>query len=133
MAPRDSFGLSGDGRLTLGFPDDALAKDPVFEKTEEIIKAMAEAMGGEFKTSFLWDGFTKRRIITVHPLGGCPMGNSSSEGVVNKDGRVFKSATGGQEVYRGLFVMDASIIPGALAVNPTLTIVAQCLRIGQNL
>ena len=126
-------GLSADGRLTLTFPNDALANDPVFQKTEEIIKAMAEAMGGEFRTSFLWNGFTKRRIITVHPLGGCLMGNSSSEGVVDNNGRVFKTASGSQDVYRGLFVMDASIIPGALAVNPTLTIVAQCLRTAQNL
>ncbi len=130
---KGQFGLNDDGRLTLNFPDDALANDPVFQKTEEIMKAMAQAMGGEFKTSFLWDGFTKRRIITVHPLGGCPMGNSSSEGVVDKNGQVFKTASGGQDVHRGLFVMDASIIPGALAVNPTLTIVAQCLRIAQNL
>ncbi len=129
---RGQFALSADGRLTLDFPGDALANDPVFQKTEEILEAMAKAMGGEFRTSFLWDGFTKRRIISVHPLGGCPMGNSASEGVVDKNGRVFRSASG-SDVYRGLFVMDASIIPGALAVNPTLTIVAQCLRIAQNL
>lgn len=97
------------------------------------MKAMAHAMGGEFKTSFLWDGFTKKRIITVHPLGGCPMGNSSSDGVVDKDGQVFKTTSGSSDVYKGLRVMDASIIPGALAVNPTLTIVAQCLRIAQQL
>ncbi len=129
---KGQFRLDGD-RLTLEFPDDALASDPVFTKTEEILKAMAEAMGGEFKTSFLWDGFTKRKIISVHPLGGCPMGHSSSDGVVDKNGRVFNTASGSQEVYRNLFVMDASIIPGALAVNPTLTIVAQCLRIAPNL
>ncbi len=122
-----------DNRLTLDFPPGALGNDPVFQKTEEIMKAMATAMGGEFKTSFLWDGFTKRRIISVHPLGGCPMGHSSTDGVVDKNGRVFKTASGSQEVYKGLFVMDASIIPGALAVNPTLTIVAQCLRIAPHL
>ena len=130
---RGQFGLDDDGRLTLNFPKDALANDPVFQKTEEIMKAMAQAMGGEFKTSFLWDGLTKKRIITVHPLGGCPMGNSSTNGVVDKDGQVFKTAVGSSDVYKGLHVMDASIIPGALAVNPTLTIVAQCLRIAQQL
>lgn len=129
---KGQFGLS-NGRLTLDFSNDALANDPVFQKTEEILKAMAEAMGGQFRTSFLWDGFTKRRIITVHPLGGCPMGNSSSDGAVDKNGRVFQTATGSQDVYKGLVVMDASIIPGALAVNPTLTIVAQCLRIAETL
>ncbi len=126
------FSLRGD-RLMLDFVGDPLASDPVFSKTEEILKAMAEAMGGEFRTSFLWDGFTEKRIITVHPLGGCPMGHSSSEGVVDKNGRAFKTASASEDVYRGLFVMDGSIIPGALAVNPTLTIVAQCLRIAQNL
>lgn len=130
---RGQFGLDDGERLTLNFPQNALANDPVFQKAEEIMKAMAQAMGGEFKTSFLWDGFTKKRIITVHPLGGCPMGNSSSDGVVDKDGQVFKTTSGSSDVYKGLRVMDASIIPGALAVNPTLTIVAQCLRIAQQL
>ena len=119
--------------MTLNFPKNALANDPVFQKAEEIMKAMAQAMGGEFKTSFLWDGFTKRRIITVHPLGGCAMGNSSSDGVVDKNGQVFKTVSGSSDVHAGLRVMDASIIPGALAVNPTLTIVAQCLRVTQQL
>jgi choline dehydrogenase-like flavoprotein len=32
-------------------------------------------------------------------------------------------------VHAGLFVADGSTIPGALAVNPTLSIVAQALRV----
>ena len=32
------------------------------------------------------------------------------------------------DVHKGLFLVDGSTIPGALAVNPTLTITAQALK-----
>jgi cholesterol oxidase len=56
------------------------------------------------------------RTITVHPLGGCPMSNNEHEGVVNSYGEVFG--------VPGLFVVDGSILPGAVGVNPSLTIAA---------
>jgi len=90
---------------------------------------MATAMGGRYVPWFTWDGFQKRKLITVHPLGGCSMGNSATEGVVNTKGQVFRTDSQTQQVYEGLYVMDASIFPGPVAVNPTLTIVALALRI----
>lgn len=53
---------------------------------------------------------------TAHILGGCPMGGSWEQGVVDSRGRVF-----GQE---GLFVADGSIVGANLGVNPSLTITA---------
>jgi choline dehydrogenase-like flavoprotein len=62
---------------------------------------------------------------TVHPLGGCGMGNDFGTGVVNRWGQVFRSgvapATG---VHPGLAVLDGSIVPTALGINPALTIAA---------
>jgi cholesterol oxidase len=57
-----------------------------------------------------------RRVITVHPLGGCPMSRSSRTGVVNSDGEVWG--------HEGLFVADGSVMPGPVGPNPSLTIAA---------
>lgn len=54
--------------------------------------------------------------FTAHILGGCPMGQSSEEGVINSDHQVFN--------YPGLYVVAGAAIPANLGVNPSLTITA---------
>lgn len=54
--------------------------------------------------------------VTAHILGGCPMGNSAEEGVIDSHGRVFN--------YDGLFVIDGSMMPANPGINPSLTIAA---------
>jgi len=58
--------------------------------------------------------------VTVHPLGGCTLADSPEMGVVSaaegERGQVFG--------YRGLYVADGSIVPGALGANPAATITA---------
>ena len=66
-----------------------------------------------------------RTLLSVHPLGGCPMGNDFDSGVVDHRGRVWR-ANG--RVWPGLFVLDGSIIPSSLGVNPLLTITALAER-----
>jgi cholesterol oxidase len=60
------------------------------------------------------------RVVTVHPLGGCPMGRHAGEGVVDSHGEVFG--------YPGLFVADGSVMPGPVGPNPALTISALAER-----
>ena len=50
------------------------------------------------------------RLVTVHPLGGCPMGRDENEGVVDSYGRVFN--------YPGLLIVDGSILPGPVGPEP---------------
>jgi cholesterol oxidase len=61
--------------------------------------------------------------VTVHPLGGCAMSDDARTGVTNHKGQVF-SGNHGSEVHRSLYVIDGSVVPCSLGVNPHLTIAA---------
>lgn len=54
--------------------------------------------------------------ITAHIIGGCAIGKDKSSGVVDKYCKAF-----GQE---NLYIIDGSIIPANMGVNPSLTITA---------
>jgi cholesterol oxidase len=60
------------------------------------------------------------KFTTVHPLGGCPMADDPAHGVVDEFGRVHGCS--------GLYVLDGSIVPTALGVNPSKTIAALAER-----
>jgi len=60
-------------------------------------------------------------LITAHPLGGAVMSDTAERGVVNPRGEVHGCP--------GLFVADGSIIPTALATNPSYTISALAERV----
>jgi cholesterol oxidase len=66
-----------------------------------------------------------KRSITVHPLGGCRMADSVTDGVVNAHGQVYRKDG---SVHEGLYVMDGAVIPSALCTNPFLTIAAVAWR-----
>ena len=120
-----------NGRLNLTFKQ-KISDHPTFQKAETIMREMATAMNGTYRAFPTWAGlepFISRKLVVTHPLGGCPIGGSSTDGVVNASGQVFDTLTGAQTVHPGLYVADGSIIPGPLAVNPTLTIVSAALRI----
>jgi cholesterol oxidase len=78
------------------------------------MKSISSELGATYRDSPLWRYI--RRAITVHPLGGAPMGRDSSTGVVDRYGQAF-----GQD---GLFVVDGAAMPGAIGPNPALTIAA---------
>lgn len=109
--------------------DEPVSKQTVFADAERIQKALATAMGGKYLPMPFWDGFTNKKLVIPHPLGGCRLAASREEGVVDEHGRVFDGgATDATATLTGLHIVDGSVIPGALAVNPTLTITAQALK-----
>jgi choline dehydrogenase-like flavoprotein len=62
------------------------------------------------------------------------MAKDVTQGVVDEFGRVFdKTKAGARPFYGGLYVADASIIPTALGVNPSLTISALSLRVARKI
>jgi len=78
---------------------------------------------------FLFD-YQSGPALTVHPLGGCPMGKHASDGVVDDLGQVYDGGSGprGRKPWEGLVVLDGSIVRNALGINPALTIAALALR-----
>lgn len=96
---------------------------PYFKRVRDTMQAFAQAMGARFEDNPLWH--LGRRVITVHPLGGCPMGRDPSEGVVDSYGQVF-----GQQ---GLVIADGSVMPGPVGPNPSLTITALADRFADHL
>jgi cholesterol oxidase len=57
---------------------------------------------------------------TAHILGGCVMGRTATEGVIDDRHRVFG--------YPNLLVVDGSAVPANVGVNPSLTITALAER-----
>jgi cholesterol oxidase len=53
---------------------------------------------------------------TAHILGGCPMGKTKKEGVIDENFKVHG--------YENFYILDGSIMPCNLGVNPSLTITA---------
>lgn len=76
-------------------------------------------------------------VLTVHPLGGCPMGTSPLTGVVDDHGRVYDaqaSTDAGRNCFHdGLAVLDGAIIPASLGANPALMIATVAKRAARKL
>jgi len=89
------------------------ASGPYFDRVRGVSREFATALGARFRDDPIW---FLGRVITVHPLGGCPMARDARDGVVSPSGEVFG--------YPGLHVADGSIMPGPVGANPSLTIAA---------
>ena len=133
------LGRSGETTLRISKPgNQKFWEDPVYVAIVDSLKRLAKKLrpdgtSYEFFNPFLTataKAAGAESIALSHPLGGCRMAKSPAEGVVDEYGRVFdKTKTGPDPFYVGLYIADASIIPTALGVNPSLTISALSLRI----
>lgn len=119
-----------DDRLRIDWPK--AGASPTIAKDEAWLKAANDAVQGQFIANPLSSESLGRKLITVHPLGGCGMGDSARDGVVNHQSQVF-SGNEGEAVHEGLYVCDGAVLPGAAGVNPLLTITALAERACQNL
>lgn len=123
---------SGTGALRL--EDDRLRidwKGAGFERVastaDRRLEQIAHAIGGVYQRNPTWHRLLGDTLVTVHPLGGCNMGEDAERGVVDHAGRVFAGRRGAA-VHDGLYVMDGAIVPRPLGVNPLLTISALAER-----
>ena len=63
---------------------------------------------------------------TAHVLGGAAIAATPDEGVVDIAHRVFATADG--DVHEDLRILDGSVVPANVGVNPSLTITALAER-----
>ncbi len=110
--PQGTMRLDDGGRLDVEWSFE-LAK-PYYDRMRGVMEGVAHELGGTFHDDILWK---LNQVITAHPLGGCPMGPSAEEGVVDP-------RTGEVHGYPGLHVADGSVMPGPVGTNPSLTIAA---------
>ncbi len=87
---------------------------PESEVTQGLTRAFADKTNGIAQDSLLSGLFNIP--TTAHILGGCPMGRSETDGVIDTRCEVFN--------YPGLYVVDGSIMPANPGINPSLTIAA---------
>ncbi len=141
IVDNESDELEGDGALKVQWS--GLSEHPLFPRQIETLNALIKQSGSgghaqgnpvwnplpDAMAAFLGEG-GKGPQLTVHPLGGCGMGDTREQGVVNEFGQVFDASDNHSQaaVHEGLAVLDGAMIPTALGANPALTIAAVSLR-----
>ncbi|MCG8418007.1 MAG: alpha/beta fold hydrolase [Proteobacteria bacterium] len=114
-----------DDRVRVRWPD--VGRKPVFRRMHALVARASEALGATYNRNPLWTEILGKKLITVHPLGGCGMGENAGTGVVDHKSRVF-SGPSGTNVHPGLYVCDGAVLPRSIGVNPFLTISALAER-----
>ena len=128
MAHDDESGqisVDGHGRARIAWKN--AGRQPIFQTIEKVLERATVPLGGKYLRDPISTAIAGNRVVTVHPLGGCGMGEDAEHGVVDHRGRVF-SGTSGTAVHEGLYVMDGAVMPMSLGVNPLLTISALAER-----
>ena len=83
-------------------------------QANKLAKMMAEKLEGRPGSSI--PEAVLNKAITAHILGGCVLGQNPENSVVNHDLKIHG--------VENLWVIDGSVVPGNLGVNPSLTITA---------
>lgn len=98
--------------------DEGDAPEARIAEASELALQIAKKTGGVPMSGFVES--ILNTPITAHILGGCAMGDSADEGVIDTQHRMFG--------YDGLYVVDGSTVSANPGVNPSLTITALAER-----
>lgn len=114
--------LGTNGRTEVAWPATHPETEARWRVAVDAMRRIYESLDGEMYL----DNYRRHGTVnTAHPLGGCRMASSATEGVVDAFGEVFGC--------ENLFVIDGAVIPSALGVNPSLTIAAVAESIADRL
>lgn len=143
-------GSTHEGGVAVKWPD--VGRDPAmasaFERLQERVKQRLGAVGARVTPNPLWrlvphalrpllgderNGESAPQMpaggaLTVHPLGGCAMGDSTGTGVVDRWNAVYNLDPDTDDWQGSLLVLDGAAVPASLGANPALTIAALSLR-----
>jgi cholesterol oxidase len=125
---------SATGRILLDMNEQArvhwpeLASEPFVGRIRSEMERHVQVFGGRHVDSPRSGALFGGALTTVHPLGGWPMADRSTEGVVNADGQVFNPRGGPTAVYPNLRVVDGATAPAFIGINPLLSIAALAER-----
>ncbi len=106
--------LTGFRRGLVSVPDESRLIPARLDIGHEVTRAFASESDG-IPLGSLGENLLNMPT-TAHILGGCPIGQSSEEGVVDLN---FEA-----HGYPGLYIVDGSVIPANPGINPSLTIAA---------
>lgn len=108
-----TLSLTSDGLLDCDWKIDESRE--YFDRVRRAGKAIAKVLQAEYRDNPSYK-FNFQQVLTAHPLGGCAMGASKDEAVVDRNCEVFG--------HPDLFIVDGSVMPSAVGPNPSLTIAA---------
>jgi cholesterol oxidase len=112
------------GRLGLVSERDASLPIPtIVDAGRAVVERFAARIGGIPQSTI--NELLLDTPSTAHILGGCGIGAGPDTGVVDANHEAFN--------YPGLYVVDGSVIPANLGVNPSLTITAMAERAMSNI
>jgi choline dehydrogenase-like flavoprotein len=96
-----------------------------YQRTQHLLDSILDRSGCTRLRAEMLDPegtpYDELHFFSAHHVGSCRMADSASRGVVDARGEAF--------LYPGLYVSDGASIPSSLAVNSSLTILANAERI----
>lgn len=114
--------LDAADRICVKWRETSAETEARWSAAVDAMRRIYESLGGEmFADGYRTDG----TVNSSHPLGACPMAEDAAHGIVDPGGECFGNDN--------LFVMDGSVLPGALGVNPSLSIAAVAERCARRL
>lgn len=119
---RDRYGLP---RLAIRWRFGADDRERVRRGMLVAQEALARSGAAVLDLGAMDEQLAELRRIGGHDMGTARMGDTPTEGVVDRNGRLFGT--------RGLYICGAATFPTSSFANPTLTIVALALRMAEHL
>ncbi|GAB2845980.1 hypothetical protein GCM10022221_51560 [Actinocorallia aurea] len=118
--PDGVLALDRDGNLTADWSVETSRE--YFDRLRTTMRRIGDVLGADYVDNPLW---LRKRVVSVHPLGGAPLGRHAGEGVCDPFGEVFG--------FPGLYIADGAAMPGPVGANPSLTIAALAERMSRQM